>query len=1141
MTNNNDSSRVFAVLVSSLTGSDLFYNGLQKANESFLKAIIRYSQFHEIHFFIRDSWLAPIRKQWQPYIDEFADQRSIHFININLLPSYLKRYEYEVFHKGDPYISDLADLRKMCAKTPFVITGRAHTLSTDSNLSKTRDLVLSPLTKSDAVLCSTQAQKEVMEKLLKLAEERLTAQTGASVCYPGQLRMLPLGIEGDAKKLLSKSQAREQLGYQPEPCVLLCVSRFSPTDKMDLHPLLLVANDLLEERHVTNFLLVLAGNGDAGGEYIQSLLRQAYELNLEGLIRFELTIDDERKHLLYQAADIFISLADNVQESFGLAPLEAMNYSLPVILSEWNGYRELINHGHSGFLIKTLSTDHDHLSRPLTIVEPEHSLLIEAQGTAIDLQSVTNTIEQLVNDEGLRLTIGETAKKRVLELFHWPNLIKQYHTIVDSLNQSGHHLSSAKDSCGGLPLQQTFRHYSSHILDDNDHLETTDRGVRILLLDEKGFHFRDIHYLLEEYTVRDLILFCINGISVRDIKQKFCSKNNLTFVLLWMCKYQLLVHSKDKPYRNTIKQSAWRVRDNPAVNQQLINMLKGIEPQRALYLSPVFGWISTQIASAVSLIELSDGALINSLLKSYIVFFDEKLQQAIDWFGQERGLSNYDMIIAQLERESGFAVLPKLYPNWFRLGKKMALNTCREINRMCLRLAQDLPDINSCYEKLWGSSACAITDVSLPTGSDFFSVAILTFDNGKKLVYKARDVRIDHRIVNSSKTGDQSIVEIVNQWLDGFPGLGSHCIMPRCDKHRGELLHYGYAEYLDRSNADHILTEQQATDYYSKIGVTAGLALMLGLADLHHMNFISLGDTPYLIDLEKAFQHGVFRLFEQELANPKTAFIRGITGSSFEKIGIPDLWQCFHANRYRLYSTALNGQGQSVEILPIRNNIIQVGDRHSLDDTLPTLPGKYSDEVVKGFKKVLTAICEHQEQWSTLLDGCEQMQVRFQPLINYSEMRQKLNNIHVFRGFQSFSHNRLKRYFHRVAIHLCVIGQEVQKWHEKKWQEPIADLSLSMASEWLSGKDPLFVMHPGKPEIYIRTGSGELKRALGSDDYFSVNSIKIAKELSLKIASDDTLRTQFIDSYTIMLKEWMTQNLTPGHDLPEEIRQQLLE
>ena len=39
------------------------------------------------------------------------------------------------------------------------------------------------------------------------------------------------------------------------------------------------------------------------------------------------------------ASDMFISLADSYQETFGLTPIEAMASELPVVASNWNGYR----------------------------------------------------------------------------------------------------------------------------------------------------------------------------------------------------------------------------------------------------------------------------------------------------------------------------------------------------------------------------------------------------------------------------------------------------------------------------------------------------------------------------------------------------------------------------------------------------------------------------------------------------------------------------------------------------------------------------------------------------------------------------------------------------------------------------------
>ena len=55
--------------------------------------------------------------------------------------------------------------------------------------------------------------------------------------------------------------------------------------------------------------------------------------------------------LALAAADLFCSPADNLQETFGLSVLEAMASSLPVVASDWNGYRDLVVHGSTGWLV----------------------------------------------------------------------------------------------------------------------------------------------------------------------------------------------------------------------------------------------------------------------------------------------------------------------------------------------------------------------------------------------------------------------------------------------------------------------------------------------------------------------------------------------------------------------------------------------------------------------------------------------------------------------------------------------------------------------------------------------------------------------------------------------------------------------
>ena len=61
-------------------------------------------------------------------------------------------------------------------------------------------------------------------------------------------------------------------------------------------------------------------------------------------------VSEELKRQALSAADVALSLVDNTQ-AFGLAIAEAMAAGLPVIASNWNGYRDLVRHGVDGYLV----------------------------------------------------------------------------------------------------------------------------------------------------------------------------------------------------------------------------------------------------------------------------------------------------------------------------------------------------------------------------------------------------------------------------------------------------------------------------------------------------------------------------------------------------------------------------------------------------------------------------------------------------------------------------------------------------------------------------------------------------------------------------------------------------------------------
>ena len=55
----------------------------------------------------------------------------------------------------------------------------------------------------------------------------------------------------------------------------------------------------------------------------------------------------------WAASDLFVSLSDNLQETFGITPVEAMAAGLPVVVSDWDGYKDTVVEGVTGYRVPT--------------------------------------------------------------------------------------------------------------------------------------------------------------------------------------------------------------------------------------------------------------------------------------------------------------------------------------------------------------------------------------------------------------------------------------------------------------------------------------------------------------------------------------------------------------------------------------------------------------------------------------------------------------------------------------------------------------------------------------------------------------------------------------------------------------------
>jgi hypothetical protein len=155
---------------------------------------------------------------------------------------------------------------------------------------------------------------------------------------------------------------------------------------------------------------------------------------------------------------------DNIQESFGLNILEAMAAGLPVVASNWSGYRDLIVHNETGFLVDTLMSS-SALQLGTTIASVAvvpHAESYFASQTWVDVAQLVSSMRALAASAELRGRMGAAGRARVTQLFDWRKAMERFGGLwreqiaeANSLasDETGHHLD----------LAVAFEQYPGHV------------------------------------------------------------------------------------------------------------------------------------------------------------------------------------------------------------------------------------------------------------------------------------------------------------------------------------------------------------------------------------------------------------------------------------------------------------------------------------------------------------------------------------------------------------------------------------------------------------------------------------------------------------------------------------------------------
>ncbi|MBL7186624.1 MAG: glycosyltransferase family 4 protein [Phycisphaerae bacterium] len=447
--------------------------GAKLAGIGFDESLIQYGDFDCHHFLLGRG------KESDEDIAEYIrskgwDPQKILIYDGALPLDRLKKNNYHVIHKTDIELNQLLAIRHFLGHPLAPGTVMTHSISYAKFMPLWTEMLCNHLLPCDAIVCTSRAGREVLERSMNILTERFSSLLGMRVpTFRGRMEVIPLGVDVDYwKPAENKVEFRELLGLPAKACIILCPGRISTHDKMDLRPFLIALSRLTAVLGTDFFHVVLAGD-DMRTKGKESKLIQEFvnEHGLSSVVKIDTNVGQATMRQYYGAADIFVSLADNIQETFGLTVIQAMACGLPTIVSDWDGYKETVVHGETGVRVPTYWAQCDAQAADLSMLRPwtlNHLLI--AQSVAVDVDALYHALYMLVTDpEGCR-HLGEAGRKRAEELYAWPCVIKQYMALWDECRDRFDHIDVQEWACENrenifAPAYfRQFAHYPSALI-----------------------------------------------------------------------------------------------------------------------------------------------------------------------------------------------------------------------------------------------------------------------------------------------------------------------------------------------------------------------------------------------------------------------------------------------------------------------------------------------------------------------------------------------------------------------------------------------------------------------------------------------------------------------------------------------------
>ena len=331
-------------------------------------------------------------------------------------------------------VDELAWRRRRHDQQAYSIIGITHTIVSGAVMEVIANWLIAPVQPWDAVICTSNAVRKAVDTVIEAQAAYLDARLGPVRKSLPQLPVIPLGVDCDAYVPMPAVRVswRQRLGIGDEDVAVLFFGRLSFHGKAHPVPMYRGLQQALAQNPLPpGARLHLIQGGWFANDAIERAFRDGAKAHCPDVVcHFLDGRDPDVRNGIWQAADIYTSLSDNLQETFGLSPIEGMAAGLPAVVTDWDGYRDTVRDGIDGFRVPTLMPPAPHGMEladryDLEIDDYDHYIGFTSQLIAVDTGAAAAAYATLIGNPALRRRMGESAAAQARARFDWRVVVAQ--------------------------------------------------------------------------------------------------------------------------------------------------------------------------------------------------------------------------------------------------------------------------------------------------------------------------------------------------------------------------------------------------------------------------------------------------------------------------------------------------------------------------------------------------------------------------------------------------------------------------------------------------------------------------------------------------------------------------------------------